>query len=51
MDDLTGKRLVILGLARQGKALARFAAEAGAQVTISDLRSPEILADSMAELS
>ena len=25
-DELAGKRLVILGLARQGKALARFAA-------------------------
>ncbi len=32
-------------------ALARFAAEAGAQVVISDLRTPEILADSMAQLA
>ncbi len=43
MDDLYGKRLVILGLARQGVALARFAAEAGAQVVVSDLRPPEQL--------
>ncbi len=43
MDELSGKRLLILGLARQGTALARFAAEAGAQVTVSDLRSPEKL--------
>jgi len=50
MDDLSGKRLLILGLARQGKALARFAAEAGAQVTISDLRSPEKLAGILADL-
>ena len=31
-----GKRVVILGLARQGMALARFFAAAGAQVTVSD---------------
>ncbi len=51
MDELSGKRLLILGLARQGKALARFAAEAGAQVTISDLRSPEKLAGMLADLN
>ena len=39
MDELAGKRLVILGLARQGMALARFAAQAGAEVVISDLRT------------
>ncbi len=39
MDELAGKRLVILGFARQGLALARFAAEAGAEVVISDLRT------------
>ena len=38
MDDLAGKRLVILGLARQGMALARFAADVGAEVVVSDLR-------------
>lgn len=51
MDALTGKRLVILGLARQGMALARFAVEMGAQVVISDLRSAETLAKSMRELA
>jgi UDP-N-acetylmuramoylalanine--D-glutamate ligase len=50
MDELNGKRLLILGLARQGKALARFAAEAGAAVIISDLRSPEKLTDIVADL-
>lgn len=50
MDDFYGKRLVILGLARQGKALAAFAAQAGARVTVSDLRSAEKLQDVMAEL-
>ena len=51
MDDLTGKNIVILGLARQGTALARFAAEVGATVTVSDLRSPEKLAQTLAEMS
>ncbi|MCA9945574.1 MAG: UDP-N-acetylmuramoyl-L-alanine--D-glutamate ligase [Anaerolineales bacterium] len=51
MDDLHGKRLLILGLARQGKALARFATEVGAVVTITDLRSPEKLQDILDELS
>jgi len=51
MDDLTGKRLLILGLARQGTALARFAAGNGAQVTVSDLRSEEKLSGIMVELA
>ena len=50
-DPLTNKRLVILGLARQGKALARFAAEAGAQVTVSDLRLPHQVTNETAELA
>ncbi len=50
MDEWEGKHLVILGLARQGTALARFAAEAGASVTVSDLRSTEKLASEMDEL-
>ncbi len=51
MDALYGKHLVILGLARQGKALARFAAQAGARVTITDLRSAETLQPALADLS
>lgn len=39
MDVLNGKRMVILGLARQGTALAHFAVGAGAYVTLSDLRA------------
>ncbi len=50
MDALTGKRLLILGLARQGKALARFAVGVGAVVTISDLRPAEKLQTDLAEL-
>ncbi len=37
-DEFTGKKIVILGLARQGKALARFAVGAGARVVVSDKR-------------
>lgn len=43
MDALVGKRILILGLARQGEALARFAATAGAEVVVSDLRPAETL--------
>ncbi len=48
--DYSGKKVVILGLGRQGKALARFFARAGAHVVISDVRSAEALAAEMAEL-
>jgi UDP-N-acetylmuramoylalanine--D-glutamate ligase len=51
MDPLAGKRLLILGLARQGKALARFAAGVGARVVVSDLRSAALLQAEMAELA
>ena len=51
MDALNGKRLVILGMARQGTVLARFAVGAGAFVTLSDLRSPAALADAQAALA
>ncbi len=51
MLELVGKRVVILGLARQGVALARFLARSGAEVTVSDLQDEAALADAMAELS
>ena len=41
---------MILGLARQGEALARFAASVGAEVIVSDLRSAESVQDSVANL-
>lgn len=50
VDPLTGKRLVILGLARQGRALARFAARVGAEVVISDLQSAQSLAGDIGAL-
>jgi UDP-N-acetylmuramoylalanine--D-glutamate ligase len=42
---------VILGLARQGMALARFLAEAGAEVTVSDLQGEEALAGQLEGLT
>ncbi|HQF71169.1 MAG TPA: UDP-N-acetylmuramoyl-L-alanine--D-glutamate ligase, partial [Promineifilum sp.] len=51
MDPLNGKRLVILGMARQGTALARFAVGVGALVTLSDLRPAEALTGIRASLS
>ena len=50
MDSWHGKRVVILGLARQGTALAAFAAGVGAEVVVSDLRRPAQLGDVLAEL-
>lgn len=51
VDPLTGKRIVVLGLARQGQALARFAAYVGAEVIVSDLRSAATLAQPIEALS
>ena len=45
--DLNGIQIVILGFARQGKAFAQYAAEHGAKVIVSDLRSEEQLQESM----
>lgn len=50
-EELVGKRIVILGLARQGKALARFAAQAGANVVVSDKRDADVLRSELDELS
>jgi len=49
--DLTGKRVVILGLARQGTALARYLVQAGAEVTVSDLRDEAALSNHLGELA
>ena len=45
--DLNGKRVMVLGLARQGIALARFLAEQGAHVTVSDVKTAEQLAEAI----
>lgn len=48
--EWSGRRVVILGLARQGKALARYLAQRGAQVTVSDLKRPQALTAELDEL-
>ncbi len=50
-DSLTGKRVLILGLARQGLAMARLCARIGASMTVSDLRPAEQLAGEVGELA
>jgi UDP-N-acetylmuramoylalanine--D-glutamate ligase len=49
-DPLTGKRIVVLGMARQGKALARWLPKLGAQVVLSDTRPADKLTADIAEL-
>lgn len=46
-----GKRVVILGLARQGVALARFFHAGGAQITISDIAPAEHLTEPLAQIA
>lgn len=49
--DYGGQRIVILGFARQGLALARYLAQAGARVIISDSQPAEKFAANLAALS
>jgi len=46
-----GERVVVIGAARQGTALARYLAEHGAEVVLTDSRPAEQLAEAMAELA
>ena len=48
--DFEGERATIIGLAREGTALARFLAEQAAIVTVSDLKGEEELQENIAEL-
>src|SRR5512136_1929852 len=48
--ELMGKHIVVLGLARQGMALARFLAEQGASVTVSDVKPAEQLSEAIKSL-
>jgi UDP-N-acetylmuramoylalanine--D-glutamate ligase len=50
-SPFAGQHVVILGLARQGTALARFFTAQGARVTISDRASAEQLAPGLAALA
>ena len=51
LEQFRGRRVVILGLARQGVALARRLAQAGARVVVSDSQRAETLAAQQAALS
>jgi len=49
--NFRGQRVTVIGLAREGTALARFLAEGGATVTVSDLKSREELARNIEALA
>ena len=49
--ELQGKKFLLLGLARTGKACARFLVKRGATVSVSDLRSGAELKEEMSELT
>jgi UDP-N-acetylmuramoylalanine--D-glutamate ligase len=49
--ELKDKKILVVGLARTGVAVTRFLAQAGAQVTVTDMREEELLSDSLAELA
>lgn len=49
--DYSGAKVVILGLARQGRAAARFFVQQGAGVTISDAAPAERLSEPLAQLA
>jgi UDP-N-acetylmuramoylalanine--D-glutamate ligase len=49
--DLTGARCLVVGMAREGTALARFLAERGAAVTVTDARPASALAEARAALA
>ncbi len=49
-NEFAGKSILILGLARQGLALARFFVKAGAQVTVSDAAAGEKLVEELGAL-
>ncbi len=50
-DWLAGRHVLVLGIARQGKALARWLPQVGAHVTLSDSRPADALAGALADLA
>jgi UDP-N-acetylmuramoylalanine--D-glutamate ligase len=50
IEDLRGRRAVVLGLARSGTAVARLLADAGAEVAAYDRRPPAELAEAVQTL-
>jgi UDP-N-acetylmuramoylalanine--D-glutamate ligase len=49
VHEIDGKRVLVLGFARQGKALARWLPTQGASVTVSDKRNMGDIADDLLE--
>ena len=49
--ELKDKKVMVVGLARTGVAVARFLALRGARVTVTDMREEESLTESLAELA
>ncbi len=49
--DLNGKHILIVGLGRSGTAVARFAADRGARVTVNDAASVEMLDAPLREMA
>jgi len=49
--DFGGDRALVVGLGREGMALARFLAEHGARVTVTDTKPAEQVADGLAALA
>jgi UDP-N-acetylmuramoylalanine--D-glutamate ligase len=49
--DLSGVHALVVGLAREGTALARFLVEHGAEVTVTDAKPAEALGDRLGALS
>lgn len=50
-DPLSSKRVVVLGLARQGTAAAKFLARVGAEVIASDMRPADQLDEALTDLA
>jgi UDP-N-acetylmuramoylalanine--D-glutamate ligase len=50
LDDLRGRRVLVLGLARSGAAATRMLVDAGARVSVYDRRSADDLAEAIASL-
>jgi UDP-N-acetylmuramoylalanine--D-glutamate ligase len=48
--DLAGKKVVVIGLARQGTVLVRYLSRKGARITVSDLKGAEELRKEIEEL-
>jgi UDP-N-acetylmuramoylalanine--D-glutamate ligase len=49
--ELTNKKVLVVGLARTGVAVARFLVGRGAQVTVTDMREEEKLSESLEQLA